>query len=153
MKKLKVKELNKENFANYGTIIEKPNIVADADEPTHKWWGGVASLPAEGDINVGLMEAKKRSYNLGKLEKHKKSAEMLIALEGNSIIVIGTNKKEDLNAFYIKQGSVLVLNKEILHWVPFPNGENAYFAVIFRDETPNDDLEFIELEEKIKLVL
>lgn len=156
MKELSMKELTDQAFKKYGVVIRRNHERLDADEAAHKWWGNLAKLPAEGEVSVSLMEVKQRDFIVEKLERHKKTAEMLIAIDGDASLVVGTQNGEDgkldcIEAFYIKAGDIVVLNKETLHWIPFPFGRNALFAVVFRARTPEDDLYFTELEELVRI--
>ncbi len=157
MNERKVKPLNNENFKPYGKLIEKPSSNPEADEDTHKWWGKVGVISAEGIISTGIMEVKHRDFTVPKLEEHVKTAEMLIPLKGNSVLVVGKKSSHGtlkrIVAFYFNNDQVIIMEQGILHWVPFPLGEKAVFAVIFRSKTPEDDLSFEKLEENIRLKL
>ncbi len=157
LKELKIKALTDNSFKDYGRIVKRANIKADANEPTHNWWGKVAKLKSEDDISVGLLEVKKRNFTVNKLEEHDKTTEMLIALEGNSFLVVGrlnhNRGLEKINAFYLKEGQVVILDVSTLHWIPYPLGNSSLYAVVFRTETPEDDLSFINLNEELKIVL
>jgi len=157
-KNIKVKPLNEDNFKLYGQLIKKPERSPDAEVDTHNWWNNVANLPAEDSISVGILQVKHRDFTVTKLEQHTRTAEMLVSLKGNSILVVGkksldNREIERMEAFYLTSNQIIILNVGILHFVPFPLEDEAIYAVVFRFKTPEDDLEFIEFKEDINLVL
>ena len=136
----------------------KPERSPDAEVDTHNWWNNVANLPAEDSISVGILQVKHRDFTVTKLEQHTRTAEMLVSLKGNSILVVGkksldNREIERMEAFYLTSNQIIILNVDILHFVPFPLEDEAIYAVVFRSKTPEDDLEFIEFKEDINLVL
>ncbi|WP_338818225.1 ureidoglycolate lyase [Neomoorella thermoacetica] len=151
MKKIKVKPLNRDGFKMYGQIIELPSTTSDTDDGTLRWWGKVAGLPADGPVGVGIMQVQRRNFLVTKMEYHVKTAEMIIPLQGSSILTVGysagnKSEPEEAGAFFFPPGQAVVLNKGVLHWLPFPLQETAVFAVVFRAGTPADDMHFCELE-------
>ncbi len=155
---LRVKELNNECFQFYGKVVTIPEDTADGIEKEFNWWGNVADLPANGQINTGLLQVKHRDFLVEKVEYHRETAEMLIPLKGNSILVVGrkaddSEKIECIDAFYFNKSKVVIMDKETLHWIPFPLGKDAVYAVIFRAETPNDDLSFMEFKQPLEITL
>jgi len=157
-KSIKVKPLNNDNFKLYGQLVKKPERNPDAEVDTHNWWNNVANILAEDSISVGILQAKCRDFTVTKLEQHTRTAEMLVPLKGSSILVVGKKSLdkreiESMEAFYLGSNQVVILNVGILHFVPFPLEDEVIYAVVFRSKTPDDDLEFIEFEEDIKLVL
>lgn len=152
MKKIKVKPLNKESFKMYGQVIELPSTTPDTSDGVLQWWGKVAAIPADGPVGVGIMQVKRRDFIVTKMEYHEKTAEMIIPLKGSSILAVGysagdNREPEEADAFFLPVGQAVVLNKGVFHWLPFPLQDAAIFAVIFRVETPVDDLRFCEPEQ------
>jgi len=157
-KSIKVKLLNKDNFKLYGQLIKKPERSSDTEVDTHNWWDNVANLPAEDSISVGILQVKRRDFTVTKLEQHIRTAEMLVSLKGNSILVVGKKSPdnreiESIEAFYLGSNQVVILNVGILHFMPFPLEDEAIYAVLFRSKTSDEDLEFIELKDDINLIL
>jgi len=157
-KNIKVKPLISEDFRPYGQLVRIPQTNPESPDDLYSWWGKEVLLPAEGPISTGILKVKHRDFVITKLERHIKTAEMLIPLKGISILVVGKSSLNDeelekVDAFYLNSDQIIVIDVGILHWLPFPLEKEAVYAVVFRSETPQDDLRFINIKEKIKLII
>lgn len=157
--KLKVKVLTAEAFQPYGQVIVVPETKPEAQDEVLSWWGKVASLSADGPVGVGILKVSRREFVVPKLERHVKTAEMLVPMKGDSILVVGKGtikpdgEPEQMDAFYLKGEQIVIMDVGTWHWLPFPLDNEAFLVVVFRSSTPEDDLEFHELMEVVKLEL
>ena len=91
-------------------------------------------------------------------ERHINTIEVMVALEGDSIICVGKQSAceeeeiERVQAFYIKQGEGFVMNEGIWHWAPYPvNSMESKFLIMFKLGTEDNDLEVKHLSNEIKV--
>lgn len=158
MKEIKAIELTAANFKDYGYIIHNTGAKADADNEEFTYWGKVSQLKMGGVTSTGILCCHQRELIIKKMERHVNTPEVLVAVEGDSLICLSrpSNKDDeikDIKAFYLKQGSAVALNAGAWHWVPFPiNCEMSKFIVVFTQGTEDNDLEIKDLDEKIRIV-
>lgn len=104
---------------------------------------------------TGLLNAAFREKVVSKMERHRNTGEILVALEGESVICMappGKVSAASVRAFAFPQGTVLAMNSGTWHWIPFPlDKSGARFLVIFQDRTGDDDLEIQDLDKNIVL--
>lgn len=108
-------------------------------------------------MSSGILLARKREGIIRSLERHMRTPEILIALEGDSLICmakpeakVGMDQIEGIQVFYIHQGEAIVMHLGTWHWIPVPvNQEETRFLVIFASETEVEDLEVRDLEEVV----
>lgn len=143
----------------FGHLLSDSN----APIPTDEGFGfglTVSDLPISKNLCTGLLVCEPRSTAVSKMERHLKTPEILVALEGDSLLCLAppTAKTKDLHkaskAFMVRQGEALVLHPGTWHWIPFPLGDTpSRFLVIFRRETGEDDLDYATLLEPIELTI
>lgn len=160
MNVLKAIELTNDNFKDYGYIISSSNSNPMADNDEFLYLGKVSELNMSGNTSTGILIAHKREYLIKKLERHVNTPEILVALEGDSIICLAkpaleeNDKVEGFKAFYIKQGDAFAMHAGTWHWIPIPvSAENSKFLVLFASGTEDNDLVVKDLEMGFKISL
>ncbi|MCF8001159.1 MAG: ureidoglycolate lyase [Halanaerobiales bacterium] len=150
--KIKVKEVTKDNFANYGQVIKEPSE-KDWTSPSVDYWSNLGTIDfnqTEVEVNLGI--AKSRSLEFTELERHNQSPEMLIPVGGEIIVPVATgedaSKKE---AFLISKGEALIFKKGIWHSTPFPVENKCKFLVLYKRDTIPHDKNMINLENEYTL--
>jgi len=153
MTKLKINELNEQTFARYGKVISMTSKSPSGDNDEFTFWDKVSIFGTSGDISTGILVAKKRDFCGDRLEKHLNTPEMVVALEGDSIVVVGTSSdytKDDIleiEAFKLLKGEAILIDKGIWHWAPLPLTGDIKFLISFVNDTPANDVLIKELEE------
>jgi ureidoglycolate hydrolase len=161
MKDIKAVALTPENFKDYGQILSISNKEPMADNQEIAYWGKVTELAMTEMVSTGILVCRKREGLIKSLERHTRTPEILVALEGDSLIcmakpesVVSTNRIEGIQAFHVRQGEALVMHGGTWHWAPVPvNREETKFLVIFASGTEGEDLEIRELPNPIKVSL
>lgn len=151
---IRVQTLTDEAFKPYGKVIAVPTRLPDTSDEVLQWWGNEAALPADGPVGLGMMKVRRRDFIVPKFERHLKTAELLVPLEGPSFVAVagsGPDGSGPANpaAFMLDQGQAVVLNAGTWHWLPYPLQAEAAFMVVFRRDTSQDDLEFCDLEQRL----
>ena len=157
MKELKPLPLTAENFKDYGSVLSITKGEPMADKVEFKYWGKVSHLKMGQVVSSGVLFGYMRELIVKSMERHLNTPEVLIAIEGDSIICIGKpssrcNEIEDIQAFYIKQGDAFAMHNGTWHCVPYPiNSHMCKFLVMFASETEANDLEVRDLPEAVRV--
>jgi ureidoglycolate hydrolase len=160
MKELKPIELTSESFKDYGTVLSQMQSAPIADNVEFKYWEKISHLSMGMVASTGVLIGKKRDTILKCLERHITTPEVLVALEGDSIICVGKPTEtgghiiDDIKAFNIKQGDAFAMHAGTWHWIPYPTkDEQCKLLVIFSVDTEKNDLEVKNLIEEIKVCI
>ena len=160
MKEIQAIELTPENFQDYGQILSASKGEPMADNEEFAYWGKIAELGMTEQVSTGFLVCRQREGEVKNLERHTRTPEILVALEGDSLIcmakpesVIGADRIEGIQAFHVREGEAFVMHIGTWHWVPFPvNRETSKFLVVFASGTEADDLELRDLEDAVKVI-
>lgn len=158
MIEIKAIELTEENFKEFGYLLSTSKM-KPLENTELAYWGKVAQLNMGETISTGILYGLDREPVIKSLERHINTPEILVAIEGNSIILFGKPKQgieniDDLRAFYIKQGDAFAIHPKTWHWVAVPVGSKiSKFLVVFASGTEEKDLEVRDLPEAIMLSL
>ena len=132
-----------------------------ADTEEFAYWGKITELEMTEKVSTGFLVCRKREGVIKSLERHTRTPEILVALEGDSLICMarpeslsGADQIEGIQAFHVRQGEAFVMHVGTWHWVPFPiSQEESKFLVVFASGTEADDLEVRDLADVIKISL
>lgn len=156
MDKLVPIELNEESFIDYGHVITKTHLSPDADNDEFKYWSKVTEFKIDGPVSTGILCPNNREMIVKCFERHINTIEVLVSLEGDSIICVGKKstcddeKIQGVQAFYIKQGDGIAIDEGIWHWVPYPiDKTGSKFLVMFESGTEDNDLQVKNLLDEI----
>jgi hypothetical protein len=102
--------------------------------------------------SAGVLESVPRPMVLNRMERHLRTREALIALDGEAVLCVAPPQEEangglsGITAVRICTGQALILETGAWHWIPFPVGDTAArFLVIFHSGTGRDDLYYHDL--------
>ena len=161
MEEIKTVALTLENFKDYGQVLSISKGEPMADNVEFMYWGKVTELAMTEMVSTGILVCRKREGLIKSLERHTRTPEVLVALEGDSLIcmakpesVVGADRIEGIQAFYVRQGEALVMHAGTWHWVPIPvDREESKLLVVFASGTEAEDLEIRDLPATIKVKL
>jgi hypothetical protein len=101
---------------------------------------------------AGRLNCAARAMKVGRMEMHKKTPEMLSAVDGDVVICVAppqdgaSGRLSGLRAVVVRRGQAIVLAAGAWHWIPFPLGKvGVRLMVVFRSRTGEDDLHFCDL--------
>ncbi len=161
---VKVKKLTASSFAKFGKIADakiKPPLV---DAENLKFWTTIATYTVDGETEIALCQVKKSVDSVGMLERHVKTPEILVPIEGDFILPVApagnlqdsaeTPEASDVEAFLVHSDQAVVMEKGVWHTAPIPIGKETSFFVIFRKETTKQDVVFKKLKnnETVKVI-
>jgi hypothetical protein len=149
-------ELSDEALRGIGRVLtprERPAVPA-GDE--FRYDQTLRDLGLAGPLSSGSLECAPRPRTLVKLECHHKTAEVLVALDGDAVVCLAPPQEpaggrlHGLTAVRVRAGESFVMQPAAWHWIPYPAGSRTVrFLVIFRNATGDDDLHFVELAEPV----
>ena len=159
MEKIKAVALTSENFKEYGQILSMSKGEPMADNEEFAYWGKITELAMTEKVSTGFLVCQKREGLVKNLERHTTTPEIMVALEGDSLVcmakpesIVGADRIERIQVFHVRQGQAFVMHTGTWHWIPFPvDSEESKFLIIFASGTENADLEIRELPDPIQI--
>ena len=110
--------------------------------------------------SAGALESVPRPMILTRMERHLRTREALVALEGDAVVCVAPPQESmnsgltGITAVRIHAGQALILETGAWHWIPFPvSDRTARFLVIFHSGTGRDDLYYQDLAPSLPLRL
>lgn len=158
MKDIRMEKLEQESFKDYGLIISETeeNPLVKNDEIAY--WGKVSQFRMCEVSSTGILHNFKRTPIVKTFERHLMTPEVMVALEGDSIILLAKPESapgkntEGIKAFHIKQGTAIVLNAGTWHAAPIPiDCEKSKFIVLFANGTEENDMDFVDIADEIQI--
>jgi len=159
--KVKAKKLTAESFSKFGKVVEIPRTLDETK--TVNYWGTLATFKVEGQSEVGVCIVKKNSNRMDSMERHVKTPEVLVPIEGDFVLPVALSKDledpderpsaENVEAFYVNDKQCLVMAEGVWHWAPFPAWEQASFFVIFKKETSKSDMAISKFKEGKEIIV
>lgn len=149
---LRVVDLSMESLKGIGHLLtpEQWELPDKGMEYTYTDIDADLGLPPP--CSAGVLESVPRPMVLGRMERHLRTREALIALDGEAVLCVAPPQEgangglSGITAVRIRAGQALILETGAWHWIPFPVGDStARFLVIFRSGTGKDDLYYQDL--------
>jgi ureidoglycolate hydrolase len=160
MKKLIPIEMTSESFKEYGHIISNKQGVPMADNQEFSYWSKVSELSMSNAVSTGVLYGNKREPVIKSFERHNNTPEVLVALEGDSVMcfakpsLINDNTIDGIQAFYIKERVAFAMYPGTWHWIPIPLSDiPSKFLVLFASGTEAEDLEIKDLDEQVMIFI
>ena len=159
--KVPIVPLNEHTIRRYGRILSESTAEPSAREAEFLYWSQTSVLTLDQPLSTGLLVCHPRKPYLSQLERHVDTPEVLVALDGDSIICLAAPDEEpavrtpeSLAAFKVTQGQAFVMNSGTWHWIPFPTEQRqTKFLVAFATDTESNDLEVVDLPEGVQISL
>jgi ureidoglycolate hydrolase len=145
-------------FKPYGYVISATKGKPLARNMELTYWSKVSFLKMGKIVSAGVLFVHERGAVVRSLERHRKTPEVLVALEGDSLVCFGKpssshGKIQGIKAFYVRQGQAICMHTGTWHWAPFPvNAKKCKFLVLFATDTETSDLEIRDLPEEVRIV-
>jgi ureidoglycolate lyase len=160
--KLKVETLTRDSFAPYGSIVSKPDTSPTSKMEGLDYWAGVSTLPdVQGPFDVGYAVLEPRPFVQDHFERHMRTPELLMPVDGDMIVVVGhadhpdepgrLPAKDRYAAFKVPEGVAIIMKSGVWHWAPFPVDSPLRMLVIYRSGTAQDDGYVIPLDTEDRL--
>jgi mannose-6-phosphate isomerase-like protein (cupin superfamily) len=107
-------------------------------------------------VSTEILLSHQRKPILKKLQRHRRTPEILVALQGDSVICVAEPSSgariRSVKTFLVKEGDAIAMRAGTWHWLPFPTKvEECKFLVMFASDTESSDLETRDLPENLKI--
>jgi ureidoglycolate lyase len=156
-KNLKVMNLTEDNFKEFGSIISIKNRRPDVEDQKFGWYEKLGFFKETQNISLNILKAKKREFEIDKLEYHKETPEAIIPIGGERVVVVvapeGDLDESKIKAFYINKNEGVMLNKGVRHFIPYPLEVDTECLIVFKHGTGVDDLVYEQLSGVYKIEL
>ncbi len=142
---LRIRELSKESFARYGTLIGEPGDPAEAAGAGWRWWSEVAALPQmERPYAVGYLALEPAPTRFDWAEYHRESQEVIIPLGHDCLIYVGPPGQEPeweaFEVFRVRPGQAVVLREGVWHGAPLAIDQPLSALVLLQQGTGTRDV-------------
>ncbi|HDG62604.1 MAG TPA: hypothetical protein ENG15_06345, partial [Thermotoga sp.] len=158
--KISLLKPTKDNFKEFGEVVEKLEEPAATASEYHDYWHDLADLSSMGDEpTLGYLKVyrKDRPLELDRMERHVNTAEVFIPINGTGIFFLcPPMEKPDINkvkAFLVDRSCALSLHPGTWHWLPFSLTEEMDFILVLRKTTVERDIEIVSLGDVYKINL
>ena len=146
-------ELNQRNLGDIGIVLNNEGVEPAIRENIFTFWDGLAYLDIRNN-EVGYLESYDREKNFSTLERHLETEEIFFALDDAVMLAAPPTpdqsypNPEEVKAFRVDAKSGILFQVGAWHWIPYPRGEKANFLVLFQRDTPDADLEKVDIKEE-----
>lgn len=155
---LPVVDLSNESLSGIGRMLTPTEWISPEKGQDYSYADIVGDIGLPSSCSAGALESVSRPMILARMERHLRTPEALVALEGEAVLCVappqeGANGSlSGISALRIRAGQAIVLETGAWHWIPFPlDGGSARFLVIFRGGTGRDDLQYHDLRQAISV--
>jgi hypothetical protein len=138
--------------AAWAQAIRRPTGPATFHDERLSYWDAMVSAAFPDETGIGWFELRRRPLRGTEVERHLRTPEALLCVEGDAICVLGAPVEpsaltpDRVRAFRIRHGEGLLLRPGTWHALPFPLADRAVFWVVFRKGTAQEDLEVVDVE-------
>jgi ureidoglycolate hydrolase len=156
---LKAIPMTRDSARGYAEALTDPAGPPAADEAAFRYWEKVARFELGRRASAGLLACRRRSLVVDRLERHRNTPELLVALSGDSLVCLAPaaeeldgGRAERLRVFLVRQGEAFLLAPGTWHGLPYPlAAPESRFLVVFRADTESTDLEIRSLAPPVEL--
>ena len=140
----RVRELTRDRFQPYGSVVDWEGAKLSSTSENHDYWDGVCELHPDGALVCSFLQIKKGIHTpIDEMECHGKTEELLVAVHGDIIVPValpdrGQNAPDEstIESFYVKQGRGILIKPGIWHALPCTVDSNGSMTlVIFKKNT------------------
>ena len=146
---MKPKIITEENFKKFGRVVKSQNGEPTSQAEDYKFWSDIANYEITGETEIGICTVYKQNKDIiNGMERHLETPEILIPIDAPFVLPLLKEGEENADAFLVNIGEAVVIDKGVWHGACLPVGktESSYF-VIFKKDTPNQDVYKKEIEE------
>jgi ureidoglycolate hydrolase len=158
MRTIKASKLTPAGFRPYGHVISTATGNPSSVNNELTCWSKVSLLQVGKTASTTLLFCHRRRPVVKKLERHVHSPEVLVPLDGDSVICVGKPSSgrdaiRGIRAFYLRQGEAIAMHAGTWHYLPFPvKAKQCKLLVLFSSRTEESDLKFRDLPEEVRII-
>ena len=151
--RVKLKPLTEELFRPYGTLLAmpmKPDEKTVYSEGFTFFRNRTTFQCDDGKLGIGISHILKKPFRAGSMERHLTTDELNVPLDGDMVAIFAKPKTtdileipnyEEVDAFILRQGQAVVIDKGVWHWCPMPvEHDTAMLCSLCHDLLDYDDL-------------
>lgn len=142
METIKAKKLTKTGFAPFGGSVTAPVAAPTSEDATYKFWSDIADYRIDGSTEIGICTVYRQPHaEIRGMERHLRTPEILIPIDGPFILPLLLEGKTDPEAFFVNVGEAVAIDEGVWHGacIPVAKEQSSYY-VIFRKGTPHEDV-------------
>ena len=125
--------------------VATPRRHPDITNELLDYWSAVGSMEFVGSVDVGIMRVRERAPTFVEMERHHRTSELLVALDGDLLVPLTTGEEtpdlEQLEVVVIAQGTGVLIYNSVWHAIPYSPTAPTTCMVVFRSGTAEEDLE------------
>jgi hypothetical protein len=130
----------------------------DVENELLRFFGKLGVIEAPGGVEFGICAYERREFAVDKLEQHRRSAELLYAIDDDFLMPAAPNlsgvNQPDLSracVLRVRRSAGVIFAPGAWHWVPYPLKRGSSFALVgFAIDTPANDMSFFELTPSLR---
>lgn len=151
-------ELTTRSFEPYGRVIEGPQAAPDATGPGWRWWGETHMLAGDGrPFGVGFLDLSPAPMQFGWAERHMRSIETILPLDGDCAVYVGPPGHPDepgrlpaldsFEVFLVRAGQGVILNQGVWHGAPLAVEGPSRAVVLLLEATGATDTTVVRFDD------
>lgn len=158
MRTVKASKLTPAGFRPYGYVISTAKGKPFLDDNEVTCWSKVSLLEVGKTASTTVLFCHRRQPVVKKLERHVRTPEVLVSLEGDSAICVGKRSSgrgaiRGIRAFYLRQGDAIAMHAGTWHYPPFPvKAKQCKLLVLFASGTEATDLKYGDLPQEVRII-
>ncbi len=160
---LRVLEAARADLGGIGVALRLPDPAVrkpDVENDLLKFFGKLGLIEAPRGVEFGICAYERRELRVEKLEQHRRSAELLYAIDDDFLMPAAPNlagDKPDLSracVLRVRRSEGVIFAPGAWHWVPYPVKKARSFALVgFAIDTPANDMSFHDLDPALRFRL
>ena len=153
---LRIEDLSELALKGIGRMLTPERWLLPGPGEDYAYADTQGDLGLEPPLSSGVLDCAPRPKEVRRMERHLRTREILVALEGEAIVCVAPPQEglggglAGVKALRVRCGQGFIMETKVWHWIPFPVGEaHARFLVVFRSGTGKDDLYFHDFSSAI----
>jgi ureidoglycolate hydrolase len=149
---LAARPLERDAFARYGTVVERPERAHDAEGPGWRWWAETAGLADTGGAyGIGFLDLEPAPLAFDWAERHARSPEMIVMLHGECLVYVSAAAPDRdapgaFEVFRLGPTRGVILDPGVWHGAPLASSGRAAAMVLLREGTGRTDTAIVRFE-------
>jgi ureidoglycolate hydrolase len=133
----------------------------DVENDVLRFFGKLGLIQATQGVEFGICAYNRRDFTVEEMEQHKRSAELLFAVDDDFIMpvapnIAGVDRPDLAKAFAIRvrRSEGVLFDPGAWHWVPYPTGKEKSFALVgFALDTPANDMSLHAISPALRMLV